>query len=55
MATKAKEKADSGKSGDDVKFKCHVCGRERPIKEMRTVTRFHPVLIACEECAQKLR
>jgi hypothetical protein len=55
MATKAKEKAEGGKSGEETKFKCRVCGKERPIPEMRTVTRFHPLLIACVECANKLR
>jgi hypothetical protein len=55
MATKAKEKAEGGKSSDEIKFKCRVCGKERPIKEMRTVTRFVPILIACEACSNKLR
>lgn len=56
MATKEKEKAEGGKAGDaEIKFKCRVCGRERPIHEMRTVTRFVPVLTACEECAKRLR
>ena len=32
MATKAKEKTEGGKSGEEIKFKCRVCGRERPIQ-----------------------
>ncbi len=55
MATKAKEKAEGGKSGSEIKFRCRVCGKDRPTHEMRMVTRFVPVLIACEECAKKLR
>jgi hypothetical protein len=56
MAAKAKEKAESGKPDDaEIKFRCRVCGRERPIHEMRTVTRFLPVLIVCENCAKALR
>ncbi len=55
MATKAKEKAEGGKSSEEIKFKCRVCGRERPIQEMRTVPRFIPQIIACEECANKFR
>ncbi|MGD0794825.1 MAG: hypothetical protein ABR958_04430 [Dehalococcoidales bacterium] len=56
MAAKAKEKAESGKSGDkEIKFKCRVCGLEKPIQDMRTVTRFIPVLVVCEKCARTLR
>jgi translation initiation factor 2 beta subunit (eIF-2beta)/eIF-5 len=56
MASKAKEKIGNEKSEDTVvKFKCHVCGKERPIQEMRTITRFVPVLVACQECAKHLR
>jgi hypothetical protein len=36
-------------------FKCQNCGREKPISEMRTVTRFVPMLIVCQDCARTLR
>jgi hypothetical protein len=55
MATKTKDKAESGKSDLEVKFKCRVCGKEKPIRDMRMVMRFIPVLIACEECSKFLR
>jgi len=56
MATKAKEKTVSGKSGDaEIQFKCRLCGKEKPIQDMRTVTRFIPPLIVCQDCARTLR
>jgi hypothetical protein len=39
----------------EICFKCQNCGREKPISEMRTVTRFIPVLIVCQDCARTLR
>lgn len=56
MAVKVKGKSEGGKSGDtEIKFTCRLCGKEKPIHEMRTVNRFVPALIACQDCARKLR
>ena len=56
MAAKAKSKVEAGKKeGMKVTFKCRVCGKDKPIEDMRTVTRFVPVLIVCQECAKTLR
>jgi hypothetical protein len=56
MAEKTTEKGEAGKSGDkEIRFKCRLCQRERPLHEMRTVTRFIPVLIVCQDCARTLR
>ncbi len=56
MAGKDKEKVESGKSGEKtVCFKCSMCGKEKSIKDMRTVTRFVPVLVVCHDCAATLR
>ena len=56
MAAKAKEKPENIKPGEgEIKFKCRVCGKEQSIREMRTVTRFIPVLIVCQSCARTLR
>jgi hypothetical protein len=40
---------------EDIKFKCRRCGRERPLSEMRSVSRFLPALIVCVDCAKDLR
>jgi len=56
MAGKAKGKGESGKTGDmKIHFKCRLCEKEKPLEEMRTVTRFVPVLVVCQDCAKTLR
>jgi hypothetical protein len=56
MAGKAKAKGEARKSGDmEVHFKCRLCEKEKPLQEMRTVTRFVPVLVVCQDCAKTLR
>jgi hypothetical protein len=53
MAGKAKEKPEAGKKETmEVRFKCRMCGQEKPLSEMRSITRFVPVLIVCEDCAR---
>jgi hypothetical protein len=39
----------------EITFLCRRCGKYKPIAEMRTVTRFVPVLIVCADCARALR
>ncbi len=56
MAGKAKEKGEAGKPRDiEIRFKCRLCEKEKPLEEMRTVTRFIPVLVVCQDCAKTLR
>ncbi len=56
MAEKTRGKGGAGKTADiAVTFKCRVCEKEKPLQEMRSVTRFVPVLIVCQDCARKLR
>ena len=55
MSTKSSSKSDSGTSQDlKVTFKCRLCGKYKPIEDMRTIARFNPVLIVCQECAKTL-
>jgi len=39
----------------EVKFKCRICGKEKPISQMKVITRFRPVVVVCEECESGLR
>lgn len=56
MAEKSKGKGEAGKPGDmEIRFKCRLCEREKPLQEMRTITRFVPVLVVCQDCAKTLR
>ena len=38
-----------------VNFRCQCCSKMKPLKEMRSVTRFVPVLVVCSECDKVLR
>lgn len=53
-AKKEEEKAKKQKPRE-IKFKCQRCQKERPLKEMVSVTRFRPVLIVCQNCTEELR
>ena len=55
MATKPKSKANDG-SAKETKFNftCRLCGKEKPVEDMRTITRFNPVMLTCRDCARKL-
>jgi hypothetical protein len=56
MAAKAKTKVEAGKTESiKVTFKCRVCGKDKPIEDMRTVARFSPLLIVCSDCNKILR
>ena len=55
MATKPKSKANDGSPRDaKFTFKCRLCGKEKPVEDMRTITRFNPVMLVCRDCARSL-
>ncbi len=39
----------------EVKFKCRLCNKERPISEMKIIARFRPVVVVCQECESSIR
>lgn len=39
----------------EVTFKCRLCEKEKPISEMKTITRFRPVIVVCRECEKDVR
>jgi hypothetical protein len=39
----------------EVTFKCQLCEKEKPISEMKTITRFRPVVVVCRECEKDVR
>lgn len=39
----------------EIKFRCRLCGKDKPLKEMMSITRFRPVLIVCQDCAREIR
>jgi transcription elongation factor Elf1 len=39
----------------EITFKCRRCEMEKPISEMKIVTRFRPVMVVCQNCDKELR
>ena len=39
----------------EVTFKCRLCEKEKPISDMKTITRFRPVVVVCRDCEKDLR
>jgi transcription elongation factor Elf1 len=40
---------------EEVTFKCRRCGAQKPISEMRIITRFRPVMVVCQDCEKEIR
>ena len=38
-----------------VTFTCSRCHRLKPIQEMKIITRFRPVIVACQDCHKEMR
>jgi hypothetical protein len=53
-ATRSRNKEKKSKP-KEITFFCSRCEKHKPISEMRTVTRFIPALIVCQDCARELR
>jgi hypothetical protein len=48
--TKAKKETTA-----EVMFKCRLCEKEKPISEMKIITRYRPVLVVCRQCEKDIR
>jgi hypothetical protein len=57
MAEKTTKAAGKAKKTEprEITFICRRCEQRKPLAEMRTVTRFVPVLVVCQDCARELR
>jgi predicted SprT family Zn-dependent metalloprotease len=53
-STKSGSKAKKQKS-EEVTFKCRLCEEQKPISEMKIITRFRPVIVVCRDCEKALR
>jgi len=52
--TRPQEKASSDET-KEITFKCKYCGKDKPLDDMRTLTRFFPPVVACRDCERKMR
>ncbi|MBN1693630.1 MAG: hypothetical protein JW845_08780 [Dehalococcoidales bacterium] len=48
--TKSKKSAPK-----NVTFKCRLCEKQKPISEMKVITRFRPVIVICRDCEKGIR
>ena len=55
MTTKVKKEGSEKPESQPVMFKCAVCLKDKPLQDMRSVTRFVPVMVVCRDCAKILR
>jgi hypothetical protein len=39
----------------EVTFKCRLCEKEKPISDMKLITRFRPVIVVCRDCEKLTR
>ena len=39
----------------EVMFKCRLCEMQKPISEMKIITRFRPVIVICQDCEKTVR
>jgi hypothetical protein len=39
----------------EVTFKCRLCEKEKPISDMKIITRFRPVVVVCRDCEKDIR
>lgn len=54
--TKSKGEAKAHKdTSSAVTFKCRICGKQKPISEMKIIRRFRPVIFICHECERNLQ
>jgi len=49
-ASKAKKETTA-----EVMFKCRLCEKEKPISEMKIITRYRPIVVVCRDCEKDLR
>jgi len=57
MTTKkpeTKEQSNSDKT-KEITFKCKYCGENKPLDDMRRLTRFFPPVVVCRDCEKKMR
>ena len=55
MAEKAQSTKTKKKKQAEIKFKCQRCDQMNRLEDMRTVTRFVPMLVVCKNCEKEIR
>ncbi len=50
-----KDKKSETEKTDQLIFRCKFCGELKQFEEIRVLTRFSPPVVACHDCAKKMR
>jgi hypothetical protein len=56
MAGETSKGGSKAKKSDtaEVTFKCCRCEAQKPISEMKIITRFRPVIVVCQDCEKEM-
>jgi hypothetical protein len=56
MTTTRPEEDEQLKSGEtkEITFKCKICGKTKPLSQLRELRRFFPPIVACSDCDDKI-
>jgi ribosomal protein S14 len=55
MAEEELKEADKKDGSGEITFRCSSCGKDKPLEEMRIITRFFPLIVVCRECEREMR
>ena len=49
-----KEKKEDAKMAKEITFKCKFCNKYKRIDEIRVITRYFPLIVACRDCEKEM-
>jgi hypothetical protein len=49
-----KKDKEKGKEPKEITFRCQNCEKYKPLEDMRTVTRFFPPMVLCQDCEKEM-
>lgn len=55
MAAETTKEEEKQLKPREITFKCQRCEKDKPLKDMVSISRFRPVLIVCRDCAKEMR
>lgn len=55
MTTELLEKGQlEAEEAREITFKCKICGKIKPLNQLREMRRFFPLIVACADCDDKM-
>lgn len=54
-ATRPQEEEQSNSDkAKEITFKCKICGKTKPLSQLRELRRFFPLIVACSDCDDRM-